>query len=141
MSTPLSTAYQNKIAALTNGQRAACLDTLAAANIGFERDGALDLYVSNDNATAQTIIDTPIMWLAAAKVRKQAALDDILDTRFDFKAFIRGGTIKTITGTQVGNFIATFENNWRTLRDAIAAAATTDAVIAINVESGWPANP
>jgi hypothetical protein len=141
MATPLTTAYQNKILALTSAQREACIATLTAANIGFERDGALDLWVSNNNAQAQTIIDTSTLWLTAAKALKQAALDDQFDSKFDLTKFIRGGTATTITATNVGNFLAQITNNYRTLRAQIAAASTVAIVQAIDITAGWPANP
>ena len=79
--------------------------------------------------------------LADAKSTKQAALDLLLDQNFDLKAFIRAGTAAGITGANIGTFLATITNNYRTLRAAIAAAATVQAVQAINVNSGWPNNP
>lgn len=79
--------------------------------------------------------------LGYAKAAKQAALDAFLDANFDFKAFIRAGTITTLTGAQVGTFIASISNNYRTIRANIAAAGTVGAVNAISINSGWPANP
>jgi hypothetical protein len=79
--------------------------------------------------------------LAYAQSIKQASLDAFLDANFDFKAFIRAGTVTSLTGVQVGTFIAAISNNYRLLRAAIAAAATVGAVNAININSGWPANP
>jgi hypothetical protein len=71
----------------------------------------------------------------------QSNLDIFLDQFMNLNAFIRAGTLTNVTGTQVGNFLATICNNYRTLRASIAAAATPAAVQAININSGWPANP
>lgn len=79
--------------------------------------------------------------LAYAQFVKQTALDAFLDTNFDFKAFIRAGTTATLTGAQVGTFIATIANNYRSIRASITSAATVGAVNAININSGWPSNP
>ena len=79
--------------------------------------------------------------LADAKATKQAALDALLDQNFDFKAFIRAGTATGITGANIGTFLATITNNYRTLRSAIASASTVQNVQAVNINSGWPNNP
>ena len=75
------------------------------------------------------------------KNKQQAALDALFDANFDLSKFIRGGTITTITATNVGTFLATITNNYRTLRTNIAAATTVALVQAININSGWPSNP
>ncbi len=75
------------------------------------------------------------------KTKQQAALDAVFDANFDLAKFIRGGTITTITATNIGTFLATITNNYRTLRANIAAAASVAAVQAININSGWPSNP
>lgn len=79
--------------------------------------------------------------LAWAKRVKQAALDDQFDQHFDLAKFIRGGTVATVTAAQVGSFLATITNNYRSLRTSIAAASTVAAVQAINIAGGWPSNP
>lgn len=78
--------------------------------------------------------------LPELKYIKQTALDTEFDDNFDIPAFIRGGTA-TVTAANVGNFIAQITNNYRTLRAQIAAAATPTALNAIDITSGWPANP
>lgn len=90
---------------------------------------------------AESVGDNMANNLAYAQAVKQGALDAFLDANFDFKAFIRAGTTTTLTGAQVGTFIATIANNYRSLRAQIAAASTVAAVNAININSGWPANP
>jgi hypothetical protein len=74
------------------------------------------------------------------KNKQQIALDATLDDNFSLPTFIRDGTIQ-ITGTNVGNFLAQITNNYRSLRSQIAGATTVAQVKAINVHSGWPANP
>lgn len=71
----------------------------------------------------------------------QFQLDTLLDNNFDLKAFIRAGTSTTVTGTNVGTFLATICNNYRSLRAQIAAATTFTQLNAININSGWPSNP
>ena len=79
--------------------------------------------------------------LAYYRSAQQALLDAEFDQHFDLAKFIRGGTVTTVTATNVGNFLAQITNNYRSLRAQIAAAATVAAVQAINIASGWPSNP
>lgn len=79
--------------------------------------------------------------LAYHKFQKQQALDDAFDQHFDLAKFIRGGTATNVTAVNVGTFLATITNNYRTLRTNISGAANVAAVDAINILSGWPANP
>lgn len=79
--------------------------------------------------------------LAYYKRVKQALLDDQFDQHFDLAKFIRAGSATGITAANVGTFLATITNNYRTLRASIAAAASVAAVNAINIAGGWPANP
>ncbi len=92
-------------------------------------------------AAAQAVIDNFNLALETARNNKQQALDDLLDGNFDLKAFIRAGTSATITAANVGSFLATITNNYRSLRAQIAAAASVSAINAINFNSGWPNNP
>lgn len=71
----------------------------------------------------------------------KARLDAMFDKHFDLAQFVRDGTVTTITGTQVGNFLASVTNNYRSLRSQISSAATVAAVKAIDITSGWPNNP
>ena len=99
---------------------------------------------ANDVAASQAFLDsyvgsaTELQW---NKDQKQAALDINLNNNFNLVAFIRAGTATPVTGTQVGNFLATITSNYRNLRAQIAAATTVAQVNAINVNSGWPSNP
>ena len=79
--------------------------------------------------------------LAYNKTIKQAALDALFDANFDLAKFIRGGQSTGITATNVGNFLATITNNYRSLRAQIAAATSVAQVQAININAGWPSNP
>ena len=143
MSTPLPQSYQDKIAALSSALQSYCIATLTNANIGFEYNGALNLWVVNDSSVtaAETIIDTQSTWMAAARAIKQQQLDDFFDGYAVFSNFVRSGTLTTVTTTNVGNFQRDVTNNYRILRASIVAAATPSAVAAISVTSGWPANP
>jgi hypothetical protein len=75
------------------------------------------------------------------RTQKQTALDALFDANFDLAKFIRGGTATTITAANVGTFLATITNNYRSLRAQIAAASTLATLNAININSGWPSNP
>lgn len=90
---------------------------------------------------AESVGDNLLLVPWYVKQKKQAALDAFLDANFDFKAFIRAGTVSNLTGAQVGTFIASSSNNYRSIKASIAAASTVAAVNAINVTTGWPANP
>jgi hypothetical protein len=83
----------------------------------------------------------PSTVLAVAQAQKQARLDQILNDHVDIGGLVRDGTVTTITGTQVSNFLASGTNNYRSLRAQIAAATTAAQANAIDVTAGWPANP
>jgi hypothetical protein len=87
------------------------------------------------------VFTPPNQQLVFVQAQKQGQLDGFFNVHFDLAAFIRDGTITTITAAQVGTFIATIANNYRSKRAAIAAALTITAVNAIDVTTGWPANP
>jgi hypothetical protein len=116
---------------------------LVSAGFGtsiFSPDG---LHVG-DVTTAQNALSNYVgsaPELSFNKAAMQAQLDALLDARFDLKAFIRAGTTATITGAQVGTFLATITNNYRSLRSQISAATTVAQVNAININAGWPSNP
>jgi hypothetical protein len=118
--------------------------TTAARSAGitwsFEPDG---LHVS-DVAASNALISSysgSAAQLAYSKTQKQIALDALFDANFDLAKFIRGGTSTAITAANVGTFLAAITNNYRSLRANIAAAASVSAVLAININSGWPSNP
>lgn len=83
---------------------------------------------------------TPLT-LLDAKALKQAQLDAFFNAHFDLASFIRDGTVTTVTATQVGTFLATITNNYRTIRANKDAAGTIAAAMAIDVTAGWPSNP
>lgn len=103
-----------------------------------------DGLIVSDVAAAQAFINRytgSVEELAFSKARQQTALDEFFNAHFDLAAFIRGGATTGLTGAQVGTFLAAIANNYRTLRVSIASAANVAAVNAVNVSSGWPANP
>jgi len=124
-------------------------------SINYRHDGTI-LFISDADSTvtqiepagktpAQILADYttfqnswPLAWW---KTYWQLQLDTLLDNNFDLKAFIRAGNSTSVTGTQVGNFLATITDNYRSLRASIAAAASVAAVQAININNGWPSNP
>lgn len=71
----------------------------------------------------------------------QVALLALFTQNFNLAQFIINGTAATITATQVGTFLATITNNFRSLRASIAAATTVSQLNAININAGWPSNP
>jgi hypothetical protein len=97
-----------------------------------------------DVTTAQNFLNgysdsaTQLQW---NKWQMQTALDALLDNNFDLKAFIRAGTSTAVTAANVGTFLATIVDNYRSLRASIAAATTMAQLQAININSGWPNNP
>lgn len=97
------------------------------------------------NPPSVEIDTTDSRWVAAllanARRNKQELLDIQFQTRFDLIKFIQQGTATNVTGTQVGNFLASTTNNYRSLKASIATAATPAAVNAIDITAGWPANP
>lgn len=112
----------------------------AVMPISFEPDG---LNVA-DTASAQSFLSSYVgsaTELAWNKQKKQIALDALFDANFDLAKFIRGGTATNITAANVGTFLATITNNYRSLRTSIASAADLTALNAININSGWPSNP
>lgn len=116
----------------------------ACESAGISASRASDgVHVSNLTG-AQNIISaysggaTELSW---NKTKKQVALDVLFDANFDLKAFIRAGSATNITATNIGTFLATITNNYRSLRASIAAAANVAAVNAININAGWPSNP
>jgi hypothetical protein len=97
-----------------------------------------------DGSTATTFLNTYVgsaTELSWNKTQKQIALDALLDNHFDLTAFIRAGTVTTLTATNIGTFLATISNNYRTLRASIAVAADLTTLNAININAGWPSNP
>jgi len=124
-------------------------------SINTNRDGTITMISDADHTVTQTLaagttadqIATAYTtfqqsWpLAFFQAQYQAKLDAFFDANFDLKAFIRAGSSTTVTGTNVGNFLATITNNYRTLRAQITAATTVAQVQAVNINSGWPANP
>lgn len=122
----------------------ACETALAAAGFGTFVTRAPDgLHVSDVPTVTATIASYSgsATELAYHKAQKQAALDAEFDANFDLADFIRGGTATNVTAANVGTFLATIINNYRTLRASIANATNVAAVDAINIASGWPNNP
>lgn len=99
--------------------------------------------VSNASAV-QAIYDTyaggsdELEW---NRTQLQGQLDTNLNNNFNLIAFIRDGTLTTLTGTNVANFLANSTNNYRSLRQQIASATTLAQLQAININAGWPSNP
>lgn len=79
--------------------------------------------------------------LAYHKAQKQAALDTFFNANFDFLQIVHGGTSSNVSVGSFMSLLAGALNNYRSLRSSIANAANVAAVNAINVNSGWPANP
>ena len=92
------------------------------------------------NSLAQTYPNSA-QHLSFVKNLKQAELDAFAGSHFGLINFVVDGTITNTTGTQVGNFLSSGTNNYRTIRNNISNAPDVATVNAINVKNGWPANP
>lgn len=126
------------------GLAAACQAALVAAGFSPQYSISPDgLHVSDvpTVTTAMAAFAGSATELAFWQARQQAALDAFFNANFDLAAFIRAGTATGITAANVGTFLATITNNYRSLRASIAAAANVAAVQAININAGWPSNP
>ena len=125
------------------GLAEACEAALLAAGfsptITVAPDGVHVSDVATVVATAQAYVGSAAE-LAFHKAQQQELLDAEFNANFDLAAFIRNGTATGITAAQVGTFLATITNNYRTLRASIAAATTVAQVQATNIAAGWPAN-
>lgn len=122
---------------------AGILENMTAANGGPCQHAPDGIHVS-DVTLAQAYVSAYVggaAELAWTKQRKQTALDALFDANFDLAKFIRAGTVTTITAANVGTFLATITNNYRSLRAQIAGAADLATLSAININSGWPGNP
>lgn len=131
-------------ATVSNIQPANLTVAFAAQGQGHFAAVSPDGWLVDDAAAFQAFVATysgSATELTSAKAVKQAALDALFDANFDLAKFIRGGTIATITAANVGNFLATITNNYRSLRAQIANAANMAALNSINISAGWPANP
>jgi hypothetical protein len=116
---------------------------LVAANMARAAHRPDGLYVG-DLTFAQGFLNSyagSVVELQWNQTRVQKALDALLDSNFDLKAFIRAGTSSAVTAANVGNFLAQITNNYRSLRTQIAAATTLAQLQAININAGWPSNP
>lgn len=80
----------------------------------------------------------PLAWWKAAKLAEHLAY---LQSFLNLANFVDAGTLTTVTGTQFSNFMASLTDNYRTKKASIIAATTSAQVIAIDVTSGYPANP
>lgn len=103
--------------------------------------GATQLIASGWTPSSLAAAQNAFFPLANFQAQKQAQLDALFDANFDLPKFIRAGASTGVTAAGVGTFLAQITNNYRTLRASIAAAASVAAVAAIDVTTGWPANP
>lgn len=99
-----------------------------------------DLWFASNAAVVQAIINS-FDELAYRKAQRIKRLDEAAIERIGLLAFIQAGTLTTVTGTQVANFIASAANNYRTIRQTINNAPSIAEVEAVVLTSGWPANP
>lgn len=109
--------------------------------IGCQSNSTTTTIAANSTASQITTAYQSVAPVSEGKSDLQTQLDAFLDQLMNFNAFIRAGTSTTVTGTNVGTFLATICNNYRTLRASITAATTWAGLNAININSGWPANP
>jgi len=103
------------------------------------------VWCASDVPTAQAVMAgyAPLAWLKSNYL-KTGALDQLqaaASSAITLFNLIDGGTVTTLTGAQVAAFLAAVANNYRTLRAAIEAAPDATTLAAINIGTGWPANP
>ena len=122
-------------------------------SIKWNRDGSATFLSDADGVTTQQATGTTAQ-IDAAYITFQnswplaywqglwaANLKSGFEANFNLVTFIENGTVSNLTAAQVGTFLATIANNYRSLRAQIAAATTVAQVQAININSGWPSNP
>src|SRR5579859_7126010 len=95
-------------------------------SISTNRDGTLTVGCSSNGQTVTLAAGSTyaqcfaayetIAPLAEGQAWMQVQLDLLLDNNFDLKQFIRAGQLTTVTATNVGTFLATICDNYRTLR-------------------------
>jgi hypothetical protein len=91
--------------------------------------------------TTGTVLPTISTALVIQQKLRLGELHNTLVPRADIVQMIEGGVGATTTGDGVALYLATCANNDRTLRRQINLATTPEAVRAIDINSGWPANP
>lgn len=144
MPTPGTIPYSSLPSPIPSGLFLACETALANAGFSTLVSRAPEGIIVADVPTVTAAISAyagSAAELAYHKAAKQLALDTAFNANFDLAAFIRGGTASNVTAAQVGTFLATITNNYRSMRAAIANAANVATVDAINIASGWPSNP
>lgn len=80
----------------------------------------------------------PLPWCQTYQL---AALLAYLQNYLNLANFVDGGSSTGVTGTNVGSFLASLTNNYRTKKQAIQNASTSAQVWAVDFTTGWPANP
>ena len=95
---------------------------------------------ADDPVAVQAIINAfdPLPTLKAAKL---ATLKAAVSARADMFGLMDSGSSTTVSATQFGTFWAAAINNYRVLKAQIAAAPDAATLAAINLGTGWPANP
>lgn len=101
------------------------------------QDGVM---LASNPAAVQAIIDgyDPLPTLKAEKL---ARLKEAVQARADLFGLMDSGSSTSVTATQFGQFWAAAINNYRNLKASIQAAPDAQTLTAINLGSGWPANP
>jgi len=97
-----------------------------------------------DTTNTQNVLSTytgSATELTSVKDVRKKALFDLCDTQYDLRSLADGNTSPSLTSTNVGQYLASVGNNYRTLKANINAAANTAAVNAININTGWPTYP
>lgn len=133
----------------------ALLTSPAVASIQYNADGTA-LFVSDADpavtqlepagkTTAQISADYvtfqgtwPLAWWQATQL---ANAYNYMNNFVNWPQFFDGGTLTTITAANVGNFLASAINNYRTIKKNIQNATTSAQVIVIDVTAGYPSNP
>ena len=109
----------------------------AAGHVLVLTDGVM---LASNPAAVQAIIDgySPLAFLKAAKL---ATLKANVSARADMFGLMDSGSSTTVTSAQFSAFWASAINNYRTLKASIQNAPDVANLNAINLGTGWPANP
>ncbi len=122
--------------------------------LSFNRDGSVTMISDYDGSTSvvapgwtpsslsAAYLAFQTTWpLAFLQQYQQAGFDAYFDYHFDLKAFIRAGTVATVTAANIGAFLAQITNNYRSIRAQIFATTSQSQLLAIDWTQGWPSNP
>lgn len=102
------------------------------------------VWISSNDAAVQAMINSfdPMTYTRADPgAGKLKRLQEGFDARTSLFAIADAGAATTVTAAQFGAFCATAINNYRVKKAALLAATTQAELDAVDLTTGWPANP